>query len=222
MSALVGFGQCPLPYPCWRSIPARGLGVLRPGEALVAQCQAASPEAQPVCFSFSCFGVLISNRLCQLSNRKNNLGVPQTASRNAARRDSGLCAAKMCTEGNVTLCSDDPAASWFMFPGESFPGEPWGRLEMLLLGVTSGPAPSLFPGQCAGNGSSSITGTSGKCSSCPFPLSVFHWLLQRAVQGCGMNPGAWAWPGKSCPECPMEQEQFPFPSMSQGRAERSS
>lgn len=97
---------------------------------------------------------------------------------------SGLCTAKTCTEGNVTLHSDAlswpweaaPAASLlFLFLGESLAGEPCARLgrwEMLLplLGVARGPVPSRSPGpmRCP----SSIAGPAGKRSSCLFPFSV--------------------------------------------------
>lgn len=74
-----------------------------------------------------------------------------------------------------------PAASRFIFLGESLAGEPCaclGRLAilLLLLGVASGPAPSPTPGPM--HHPSSITGPTGKRSFCFFPPSVLCCLLQ--------------------------------------------
>ena len=72
VSASVGLGRYPLPYPCRHSRACRHVGLARSILAwlCVARCQLPFLEEKPACFQFSFFGILISTRFCQLSNRK--------------------------------------------------------------------------------------------------------------------------------------------------------
>jgi len=238
--AAFGFRVClgglrPVPaalaVPARRSMRARGLGTLAPGMALGCSVSAALLGREACMLLIFFLWYINFNQILSALQWENNLSVPQTASRNVSRRFLGLCTAKTCSEGNVTLHSDAPS---------------WPREQLLLLHGLSSRGNTLLASlvhawagwrgcRCAGGGQgsprpmrrpSSITDPPGKRSSCRFPRSVLWCLSWVWESQPGLQDGPWCLgtagqgpPGAGATPVPQRE---PLLSLGQGRAEQSS